>query len=90
MSRLIDADELIVIGLDAPDCEHQLQFVPIEFIDNAPTVDAVEVIRCKDCKYTVIEKFGSKKIRYCIAFSPTSYAKNDDDYCNYGERKCET
>ena len=41
MSRYIDTDELIVIGLDNPDCEHQFEFVPWEFIENAPTADVV-------------------------------------------------
>lgn len=43
MSRYIDADELIVIGLDDPDCGHQFKFVPWEFIEDASTADVVEV-----------------------------------------------
>ena len=42
MSRYIDADELIFFGLDNPDDEHLFEFVPKEFIDNAPTADVVE------------------------------------------------
>ena len=45
MSRYIDADELIFIGLDNPDDDHLFEFVPKEFIDNAPTADVVEVVR---------------------------------------------
>lgn len=41
--RLIDADELTVIEYGG------IKFVPKEFIDEAPTVDAVPVVRCKDC-----------------------------------------
>ena len=53
-------------------------------IDNAPTVDAVEVVRCKDCKYS----YGNK---YC-----TNDAWKDEgntvyiepgDFCSYGERR---
>ena len=44
MSRYIDADELIFIGLDNPDDDHLFEFVPKEFIDNAPTADVVEVV----------------------------------------------
>lgn len=51
MPRYIDADELIFIGLDNPDDDHLFEFVPKEFIDNAPTADVVEVVRCKDCKW---------------------------------------
>lgn len=43
--RLIDADELIVIEYGG------IKFVPKEFIDDAPTIDAVPVVRCRDCKY---------------------------------------
>lgn len=44
MSRYINADELIFIGLDNPDDDHLFEFVPREFIDNAPTADVVEVV----------------------------------------------
>lgn len=54
MSRYIDADELIFFGLDNPDDEHLFEFVPKEFIDNAPTADVVEVVRCKDCTRQLI------------------------------------
>ena len=46
--RLIDANALTwSIGI-GDDCE-QFFYVKAENIDNAPTVDAVEVVRCKDC-----------------------------------------
>lgn len=51
--RLIDADDLIVMWLDYPDGEQQLKFVPYEFIEEAETIDAVQVVRCKDCRYGV-------------------------------------
>lgn len=43
-------------------------------------VDAVPVVRCKDCKYNR----GSKK---CL--NPDSFfaVPKDDDFCSYGERK---
>lgn len=42
MSKYIDTDELIFIGLDNPDCEHLFEFVPKEFIDNMPPADVRE------------------------------------------------
>ena len=46
-----------------------------EIIKNAPTVDAVEVVRCKDCKHRF-------KDSWC------EYAHDDDNfYCARGERK---
>ena len=51
-------------------------------INNAPTVDAVEVVRCKDCKhrYTLSSGMGfCKKI--------FQMASKDEDFCSYGERR---
>ena len=46
-----------------------------EIIKNAPTVDAVEVVRCKDCKY-----------RYSDSWC--EYVDDDDNfYCARGKRK---
>ena len=57
--RLIDLDELPKGRVEWED------------IFDAPTVDAVEVVRCKDCK----------EYKYCFLLP------NDDDYCSKGERK---
>ena len=40
--RLIDADELITIEIDEAD--PPFRFVPAEFIEAAPTIDAVPVV----------------------------------------------
>lgn len=50
-----------------------------------PTIDAVEVVRCKDCKHLEVLNVYNKPYNLClshIAFSP-----KDDDYCSKGERK---
>lgn len=47
----------------------------LEAIDDAPTVDAVEVVRCKDCKHRC-----ENDDFICIG------VKNND-FCSYGERK---
>lgn len=46
--RLIDADELIFFGFDNPDCDNLFEFVPKEFIDNAPTADVLQWIPCSE------------------------------------------
>lgn len=68
--RLIDADKLCVLPIDE------------ETVENAPTVDAVAVIRCKDCIFR--DKFG-----YCVApMGEVGYARvDDDDFCSCGFRK---
>ena len=48
----------------------------------APTVDAVEVVRCKDCKH--------REHVWCPMESVEQYpwlSTKDDDFCSYGERK---
>ena len=45
--RLIDADALIEKAKQDGAYDH----VSAEEIDNAPTIDAEPVVRCKDCEY---------------------------------------
>ena len=54
-----------------------------EILENAPTIDAVPVVRCKDCKhYQYVE--GGKPLcewhRIACAY---------DDFCSYGEKRGE-
>lgn len=75
--RLIDADAL--------QKEYQKERGKrLLLIDVAPTIDAVEVIRCKDCKFGVYEK--GRGI-YHIRCEILEFLFQDDDYCSYGERK---
>ena len=78
--RLIDAD---VLKTKAISCEtSELYDSPVFFkavctkeIDEAPTIDAVEVVRCRDCKH-----------RYSDSWC--EYVDDDDNfYCARGERK---
>ena len=56
-------------------------------IENAPTVDAVEVVRCKDCKLALEQPFmtGSTKL-VCIK-GINWRAVEPNHFCSYGERK---
>ena len=53
-------------------------------IDQAPTIDAVPVVRCRDCKYYEIHKpkvlENCERKGYIIPMKP-------DDFCSYGEPK---
>ena len=89
MSRYIDADKLIKkmerryeeMRLKYGECD-QFNMGYAEgmiAIDNAPTVDVIEVVRCKDCKYIKMTEYGG----YCCANDEgVAY----DDYCAFGER----
>lgn len=57
----------------------------LRMILDAPTVDAVEVVRCKDCKhrssdYDILGDYLCEK-RGCRFFC------KDNDFCSYGERR---
>ena len=55
---------------------------------SAPTVDAVEVVRCKECKFAVMTTDG--QLKYCKERDPHCTDKlyySDDDFCSRGERK---
>lgn len=79
--RLIDADKLE--RQEYWGNERCFDYVDAEDIDNAPTVDAVEVVRCKDCKYYDRgECYHPRHERHL-----QSIRQEDDDFCSYGERK---
>ena len=52
--------------------------------EEIPTVDAVEVVRCKDCKH-----FGGHGVCHCHAADEngTPIFVREDDFCSYGERR---
>ena len=86
MSRLIDADELKknsdITNWDKP---YGCSF---DVIDNMPTiVDAVEVVRCKDCIYAFMTIDG-EQVKYCDIFESDNGVYFDKNhFCSYGERK---
>ena len=51
------------------------------------TVDAVEVVRCKDCKHCRIASWGE---RFCNRDKTVELGElKEDDFCSYGERRAE-
>ena len=50
------------------------------------TVDAVEVVRCKDCKYRCNGKDCDHPLLLSWSWGAIRNVK-DDDFCSYGERK---
>ena len=92
MRRLIDAnamhkfvEEKVAEGKDG-----WANGVPYEWayaltaVDLQPTVDAVEVVRCKDCKH-----FDEEKALRCggIWCGYWGTDPDPDDFCSYGERR---
>lgn len=78
--RLIDADEFIKQA-------YPLTGIPIERVENAPTVDAVPVVRCEDCKYyKAVFSLDKEDGMRCIREKYTRETR-PNDYCSYGERR---
>lgn len=84
--RLIDADELLKHKYH--DSNRYENAVACYYICNAPTIDAVEVVRCKDCMFSKVYQNDSSGVmgRFCEAFTQVRMV-SDDDFCSYGERK---
>lgn len=92
MARLIDADALKKKWQDVLDAKADekdtVAYLTFElFIDRLkeePTVDAVEVVRCRECKYWQDNNGG-------YPHEDCRWGKNEtpeaDDYCSYGERR---
>ena len=63
----------------------KMRLIRTKRLQDVPTVDAVEVVRCKDCKHY------NHDTLWCVMNSnphresyPNWYA---DDFCSYGERR---
>ena len=86
--RLIDADALeaklkeqrkLYIDMDMKGAEHLLVHDVLHHVWEAPTIDAVPVVRCKDCKWS----------RGFATFACPMVGRinlKDDDFCSRGER----
>ena len=64
-------------------CEHS-DCLMIEELDKCKTVDAVEVVRCKDCEYRHDSCFAGNGNTYCDFHHKYFHL---DGFCSYGERK---
>lgn len=58
-----------------------------QMLEQLPTVDAVVVIRCKDCKHSYIDGNGRTCEGYWYELSEYAVPVKDDDFCSFGEPK---
>lgn len=90
MTRLIDADELKKSAYrESGAASIADMVVTVHDIDDAPTIEAVPVIRCKDCKhYTALGKNGLWG-RCSLHASRVETARicQSVDYCAWAERE---
>ena len=94
MARLIDADALLDEFLKRytererngnlvfAACEIKQDFA--DMISNVPNVDAVPVVRCRECKYRFRNNGHSKD--GCPIIDANIWM-DDDDFCSHGERE---
>ena len=54
------------------------------FLDKFPTIDAVPVVRCRECKYRFKNNGHDKS--GCPIIDANIWM-DDDDFCSHGERK---
>ena len=85
MARLIDADEVDYENISCS--QSQLHWLH-RIIEMQPTVDAVEVVRCRDCKrcFKHTTKRNRQYMWICMRNDTDLYVR-PDDFCSYGERK---
>ena len=85
--RMIDADLLMkTVFNDVVLVDGEVKGVGLilaETVDKAPAVDAVEVVRCRECKHCDPEN------HHCDHHMGTAapLRRKPDDFCSYGERK---
>ena len=83
-SRYIDAEKLKAAIRN--NFDGLLDRIEINTIVNEqPTVDAVEVVRCKDCRYWQDNQEGHYPNELCPW--DKGETPNEDDYCSVGERR---
>lgn len=75
MSRYIDADK--INPMRCPQSIEEMR----KWIDEQPTADVVEVVRCENC-----ECRGKTGLRQVYCYVHEKYMAVDD-FCSYGERK---
>ena len=89
MSRYIDKDKLCKGLKDMAKYQEPYKQSAIlgvvSTIENTPTADVVEVVRCKDCFYS--EKTLSDECpKECSWCKKLCFVTHENHYCSYGEK----
>lgn len=99
--RLIDADALLKKYCkeehkgDCKNCDWfgdswcRCEIFGVQIAD-APTVDAVAVVRCADCVfYRYAQDWNGNRYKACYQRADVIISKRkQEDFCSYGERRC--
>lgn len=87
-AQLFQDDITCAVGTDfmqkVAEAENKQIFEILKWLENEPSADVVEVVRCKDCKYNAFKQpndtIHCHRDFVCVFRKPT-------DFCSYGERK---
>lgn len=96
--RLIDADAFLAGEIKRCHCvplvgSCEKDYEPLTCIlDQEPSIDAVPVVRCKDCKYYRNHPNGlcylhTEPTENERGYSGEAVCVEPDDFCSYGERR---
>lgn len=81
--RLVDADKIEPHEQFEALGNGKYEFVRVAYMDDIdalPTVDAVPVVRCGECKYLMPDN-------HCTMFADDRIRPSGSDFCSAGERK---
>ena len=90
MPRLIDANEILKSEHQHYDYMADEYYVLVRDIEDTPTVDAVPVVRCKDCFYSWPFDEEELKEPYRVGEWHCEFwygEMHGDDYCSCGKRR---
>lgn len=96
--RLIDANalteclsslEMIITGLRAEkgvlrEFANEYRKSVLQIVDEAPTIDAVPVVRCKDCIFSKTFRTGNM---YCCLHECYTFFTKPDGFCHHGAKR---
>ena len=86
MGRVIDTDAAYAVLTDYYHHSTDTQHAALrEALGRVETVDAVRVVRCKDCRFSDWYTAVNGK-RYCYCMEHGSSGHEDNDFCSHGER----
>ena len=89
MARFIDADRALEIvyerGIAHPNAYHLTNYAML-VLQEAPTVDAMPVVRCRDC-IGRSTWYNDAKYGCAVCGMSGMYPKSEDGFCSYGIRK---
>jgi Pyruvate/2-oxoacid:ferredoxin oxidoreductase delta subunit len=90
MADFVDLEKIFPNGVFHVDEKHPEKSLDelILKLCNAPVIDAVEVVRCKDCKHFCPYE-GEEHKGDCAELVGLESCVYEDDFCSYGERRVE-